>query len=308
MRAALPGVIFAGQLGARFAREPEWVPMFPHASDLVAPLDELVDETVTKLIVRHPELTLPELAEAVREVAGERSQVTFSGMRIVELSAPGVHKAAGGGVGGASCSARDPADLLAFGDAPNDLEMLRSAAWGVAMGNAHPDVVAVADEQTASNDDDGVAVVLERLAPRILRPMHVTLPDGTRARRPRRRHRPRRRAAIGPRLASATAAVKVDGKLQDLRLPVPDGATFAVVRVGDEDAPAGAAALDGARAGRGRAPRVPGREDHDRPADRQRLLLRLPVRGAHHRGRPGAARERDAPHPEDASTRSRAAR
>ena len=41
--------------------------------------------------------------------------------------------------------------------------MLAAAAWGVAMGNAHPDVVAVADEQTLSNDDDGVAVVLERL-------------------------------------------------------------------------------------------------------------------------------------------------
>ena len=37
--------------------------MFPHASDLVASLDDLVNETVTKLIVRHPELTLPELAE-----------------------------------------------------------------------------------------------------------------------------------------------------------------------------------------------------------------------------------------------------
>ena len=46
--------------------------------------------------------------------------------------------------------------------------------------------------------------------------------------------------------------------------------------------PAGAAPLDGARAGRGRAARVPGRQGHDRPADRQRLLLRLPVRRAHH--------------------------
>jgi hypothetical protein len=36
-------------------------------------------------------------------------------------------------------------------------------AWhGVAMGNAHPDVLAAADEVTASNDDDGVARVLER--------------------------------------------------------------------------------------------------------------------------------------------------
>jgi threonyl-tRNA synthetase len=43
-------------------------------------------------------------------------------------------------------------------------------------------------------------------------------------------------SAIGPRLAAATAAVKVDGALQDLRLPVPDGAQVSIVRVGDEEA------------------------------------------------------------------------
>lgn len=162
VREALPGVIFAGQLGPRFAREPSWEAMYPHASDLVAPLDELVRETVTKLIVRHPDLPLPELAEAVREVAGERSQVTFSGMRIVELSAPGVHKAAGV-ASAARLLGRDEHDVLAFGDAPNDVEMLVAAAWGVAVANAHPDVLAAADERTLTNDDDGVAVVLERL-------------------------------------------------------------------------------------------------------------------------------------------------
>ncbi len=65
--------------------------------------------------------------------------------------------------------------------------------------------------------------------------MHVTLPDGTQLDVPDGSSGLDIAAAIGPRLASATAAVKVDGKLQDLRLPVPDGSTFAVVRVGDED-------------------------------------------------------------------------
>jgi hydroxymethylpyrimidine pyrophosphatase-like HAD family hydrolase len=45
---------------------------------------------------------------------------------------------------------------------PNDLAMLRWAGHGVAMGNAHPEVVAAADETTATNVDDGVALVLER--------------------------------------------------------------------------------------------------------------------------------------------------
>jgi Cof subfamily protein (haloacid dehalogenase superfamily) len=162
VRAELPGIQFAGQVGARFVREPEWVPMFPHATDLVAPLEVFTSGTVTKLIVRHPDLAHDALAGVVRDVAGERALVTFSGMRIVELSSPGVHKASG---------LADAADLLgaslrdgiAFGDAPNDLQMLAAAGWGVAVANAHPDVLAVADEVTAANDEDGVAVVLERL-------------------------------------------------------------------------------------------------------------------------------------------------
>jgi hydroxymethylpyrimidine pyrophosphatase-like HAD family hydrolase len=44
---------------------------------------------------------------------------------------------------------------------PNDVPMLAWAGLGVAMGNAHPDAVAAADEVTATNDD-GVARVLER--------------------------------------------------------------------------------------------------------------------------------------------------
>jgi hydroxymethylpyrimidine pyrophosphatase-like HAD family hydrolase len=46
---------------------------------------------------------------------------------------------------------------------PNDIPMLESAGHGVAVANAHPDLTEVADEVTRSNDDDGVAVALERL-------------------------------------------------------------------------------------------------------------------------------------------------
>ena len=53
-------------------------------------------------------------------------------------------------------------DVVAFGDMPNDVPMLRWAGHGVAMGNAHSEAVAAADEVTAGNDDDGVARVLER--------------------------------------------------------------------------------------------------------------------------------------------------
>ena len=45
---------------------------------------------------------------------------------------------------------------------PNDVPLLSWAGWSVAVENAHPDVIDVVDEVTTSNDDDGVAVVLER--------------------------------------------------------------------------------------------------------------------------------------------------
>jgi len=50
---------------------------------------------------------------------------------------------------------------------PNDLPMFGWAGWHrVAVANAHPTVLAEADEVTLSNDDDGVAVFLDRLLSR----------------------------------------------------------------------------------------------------------------------------------------------
>ena len=57
----------------------------------------------------------------------------------------------------------DASEVLAFGDAPNDAEMLAWAGRGVAVGNAEPEALAAASEVTLSNDQDGVAVVLEEL-------------------------------------------------------------------------------------------------------------------------------------------------
>ena len=51
--------------------------------------------------------------------------------------------------------------MIAVGDEQNDLEMIRTAGLGVAMGNATDEVVAVADAMTADCDHDGVASVIE---------------------------------------------------------------------------------------------------------------------------------------------------
>ena len=56
-----------------------------------------------------------------------------------------------------------PAEVIAFGDAENDIPMLRTAGVGVAMGNADAAVKAAADRMTRSNNEDGIAAALEEL-------------------------------------------------------------------------------------------------------------------------------------------------
>ena len=52
---------------------------------------------------------------------------------------------------------------MAFGDGTNDYSMLRAAGLGVAMGNASEEVQSCADEVTQTNDEDGVAQMIERV-------------------------------------------------------------------------------------------------------------------------------------------------
>lgn len=53
--------------------------------------------------------------------------------------------------------------VIAFGDNYNDIDLLQSVGWGVAVENARPEVKAVAKEITLHHKEDGVAAVLERL-------------------------------------------------------------------------------------------------------------------------------------------------
>ena len=98
------------------------------------------------------------------EVAGGLAEFTHSNSAdgLLEISAAGVSKAAGLA---RYCHERGIASehVIAFGDMPNDLPMLEWAGYSVAVGNAHADVLAAADEVTAPNDESGVARVLERL-------------------------------------------------------------------------------------------------------------------------------------------------
>jgi Cof subfamily protein (haloacid dehalogenase superfamily) len=106
------------------------------------------------------------LAAAQRLVPASVASVTQAGLNYVEICPPGVDKGTGLAVV-AQAVGVDPADVLVFGDMPNDLPMFAWAGWSrVAVANAHPSVLDVADEVTLTNDQDGVAVYLDRLLSR----------------------------------------------------------------------------------------------------------------------------------------------
>lgn len=60
-----------------------------------------------------------------------------------------------------------PEETIAFGDAQNDISMLKYAGIGIAMGNAAAEVKEIADEITAGNDEDGIALALYRHLPEL---------------------------------------------------------------------------------------------------------------------------------------------
>ncbi|OEJ26092.1 hydrolase [Streptomyces agglomeratus] len=153
-RDGLDGEVLVGA-GYRVQEGPLPYVHFEDPSDLwSAPLN--------KVYIQHPELDDDELARVARQTVGSLVDVVMAGAGVVELLPLGLSKATG-----LSLAARrlglKAADTIAFGDMPNDIPMFGWAAHGVAMANAHDELKAVAHEITASNDHDGIAVVLEQL-------------------------------------------------------------------------------------------------------------------------------------------------
>lgn len=162
----LPGAGLAveriGIAGEHFMAEPGYRHAWVGSDHTLQARAELFDMPAVKMLVRDPALASDVMVAALAPVIGSAADLTFSHPGgLVEISAPGVTKATGLAEVAASVGVA-AADVVAFGDMPNDLEMLRWAGLGVAMGNAHPLLREVADEVTATNAEDGLALVLER--------------------------------------------------------------------------------------------------------------------------------------------------
>jgi Cof subfamily protein (haloacid dehalogenase superfamily) len=169
LRTELREVSFATETESRFALEPAfegawngWQP--PDDSEYGDALD-LVASPVTKLIARDTTRPNAHLAAVAARVVGESAAVSMAGDSVVEINLAGVNKGAALQELAAELGIAQR-EVVAFGDYPNDLPMLIWAGRSVAPRNAHPDVLAVVDEVTESNDDDGVALAIGRLLAR----------------------------------------------------------------------------------------------------------------------------------------------
>jgi Cof subfamily protein (haloacid dehalogenase superfamily) len=164
LREAIPGALFAVELEGGFGREAGWSDglVATPPDELEADALELITGPVTKLLVRHPSLPFAEVAERARRAIGDDAVVTWAGLRLVEISAAGVTKAF---ALERLCRRLGVAaeEVVAVGDMPNDLAMLDWAGRAVAVANAQQSVLEAADEVTASNVEDGVALLLERI-------------------------------------------------------------------------------------------------------------------------------------------------
>ncbi len=165
LRAALPEAAWAVERTAGFGHEPGYTPLWPTPEGtIVDAIDALISEPAVKLMLRNDGITADDLLERARSVVGHLAELSHSSSAdvLLEISAAGISKAS---ALARFCEQHGVAshEVVAFGDMPNDLPMLRWAGHAVAVANAHPDVLAAADEVTADNDDAGVARVLERL-------------------------------------------------------------------------------------------------------------------------------------------------
>ncbi|MFH9981603.1 Cof-type HAD-IIB family hydrolase [Streptomyces sp. NPDC017179] len=170
VREAAPGTMFAVEQTYGFHQEPAYPKLHMELPDVLAPAEELLapggagtDQPILKILAHHPTLDPDAFLAVARLAAGEHVSITRSSpSALLEISGPGVSKASTLAL---SCAERgiSQEEVVAFGDMPNDVEMLTWAGRSYAMGNAHAAAIAAASGRTVANNEDGVAVVIERL-------------------------------------------------------------------------------------------------------------------------------------------------
>lgn len=155
----LPGATFGWETAAALVWEAEFAELHPRPGAVVG---ERPTDGVNKVLVAHHEVTGHDLLDRLRPHLNGGVAASNSGAEFVEVTAVGVDK----GFGLALVCEEwgiEAADVMAFGDQLNDIPMLVWAGAGVAMDNAHSEVLQAADRVARSNEEDGVAQLIEEL-------------------------------------------------------------------------------------------------------------------------------------------------
>ncbi|MFD0632998.1 HAD family hydrolase [Catenulispora yoronensis] len=171
VRAALPTARFALETPSGLLREPDYVlSIFDQDEDdpgrRVVGYDELAGALgaapLLKIVVADRERLSAEMFAEALPAVGALGHLTYSTNRGLLEGPPAVTKASSLAVW---CAARGigAEEVVAFGDMPNDVPMLAWAGRSWAVANAADDVKAAAKGVTASNDEDGVAQIVEAL-------------------------------------------------------------------------------------------------------------------------------------------------
>lgn len=163
IQAAVPSASFAVESGTRFGHDPSYqILRRIRGSDpaiFSAPAEELAGrEDCVKMLVQDRTQGPETLLAAVRAVLGDTLTVTHSvitGSGLVEISGPGVSKASML----ERCCRRlgiEQAQVAAFGDMPNDVDMLTWAGMPHVVANAHPSLLSGGYQVVPGNDQSGV--------------------------------------------------------------------------------------------------------------------------------------------------------
>ena len=129
--------------------------------DFVGSLDAFLDCPVTKVMLLAPPRRIKLIRKIIQDQLGPFIAVTTSDKHMIQILHPRVDKSAALAKI-AKHYGIDRQAVMAIGDAPNDVGMLRWAGVGVAVQNAWPEARLAADQIVPSNDDNGVAHAIQR--------------------------------------------------------------------------------------------------------------------------------------------------
>ena len=164
LRDGLPGIGFAIATDSGLAHQPGFAERMPAVVDQDPVPDILAvgGSEVYKLFAFHDDLSVAQLLERAPEYLPAGLAANHLGASAIDIGPKTIDKCAGLRWVCEQLGVK-AADVIAFGDEWNDITMLEWAGRGVAMANADSRVQRAGNEITASNADDGVAIVLEEL-------------------------------------------------------------------------------------------------------------------------------------------------